>query len=303
MSDTNEIKPSDTKIQNKNISNEISKEVDAHIWKWITRFVFLGAILGGILGFFGVKEVDRYIRRHIEKSIDKSIDKTVKEEYDRTVREQRIFILNWQLEVFKKEADETGNYNLVLEKIKPNIEKTVKTEDEELIIGYIDTLISFYFQAGQYKEIFSIVKEYEKDFSFSPTGWATVAIANMDLYELYGSKEYKKASIKAADNALEQLPGYGSAQAVKLLIYIIDYDKEKSDAEKEEEQKTILRTLEEVNSGSVPVTSYETIDYIKRAGEGFSQYVDKLFEVFPAQMKKMEERYNKYYNEYLNIKN
>lgn len=268
------------------VSKEVTKQIKGLINTWgKTGSIIIGFIVT-LIGFLGFKGGGYYIREYVKDTIQK--------EYSKIGQKQNRFILNSQLEEIRKQdpADKENNevHKLFLEKIKQKIDDVIATEDQALITEYLDYLIRLNFWLRDYKEITSIVKKYGKDYPLSSLTWANVAIANMDLYELYGAKEYENASIETCEKALDATPGYGVAQAVKLIIGIIDYDKAKSQEEKDIQQKTIMKILREVNSGSLTTTSYETFEYFDRVGERFKKYVDRLFKIFPEEMK---ERYSK----------
>ncbi|MFQ5712757.1 MAG: hypothetical protein ACE5GU_01865 [Candidatus Scalinduaceae bacterium] len=284
------------KIENKNdIEYKVSKEVTKQIKEVINTWGKIGSIIVGfiiaLIGFFGFKGVGYYVREYVEKTVEK--------EYENIGREQKIFILNYNLEELKKQVNDLKiTKELAIEKINQKIDDVKGTDDDDLMIEYLDYFIYLNFGLPDYQEkIASIVKKYGKDYSLSATSWTNSAISNMDLYELYGAKEYKVASLESCEKALQKLPGYGTAQAVKLLIGIIDYDKVENKEEKEKQQKATLQILKEINSGSLSILSYETFQYLEIVGEAFKKYVDRLFEIFPAQMDEMKQRYMKYKQE------
>ena len=284
---------------NEDIKNTVSIEAKKQIKEIINTWGKIGSIIGSIIvaliGFFGYKGLGYYVREYVEKTVEKK--------YEEISREQKTFILNYDLGELKKQvAGKKMTEELAIEKINQKISVIEKTENDELLIEYLDYLIYLNFILRKYKEIASIVKKYGKDYSLSFTSWANSAISNMDLYRLYGAKEYKVSSLELCENALQKLPGYGTAQAVKLLIGIIDYDKVENKEEKEKQQKAIMQILKEVNSGTSPLTSYETFEYLERAGKDFKKYVDSLFEIFPDQMSEMKQRYMKFQQETQELK-
>lgn len=261
------------------VSKEVTKQIREVISTWWKIGSIMLFIISGLISYFGFKGVGYYVREYVEK--------TVQKEYEKIGREQKIFILSYELGEIKRQVQ----YEIALEKIKQKLDDVEATGENALIIEYLDYLIYLNFMLRNDKEISSIVTKYGKDYSLSPPSWGNSAISNMELYELYGAKGYKEASLEGCKKALQKLPGYGTAQAVKLIIGMIDYDKEEVKEEKEKQQEAIMQILKEVNSGTLPTTSYETFEYLKRVGERLKKYVDRLFEIFPEQMKGMEERW------------
>ena len=169
-------------------------------------------------------------------------------------------------------------------------EQAQEIEDEALIVKFLDYLIYLNSRVLDREETTSLVKKYAKDFMLPTTSWGNIAIANMELYEQIGAKKYKEDSIKACEHALDQSPGYGTAQAVKLIICAIDYERGKQAKEKESSKMQIVEILKEVNSGSFPISSDETCKYLHSMGGTYKKYVDSLLEIASEQMKEMEER-------------
>ena len=265
------------------LADKTNEAIDQKIWEWVSRFAFIITVLFGILGFFGIKGVGLYIRQYIEKTVD--------EAYNKAGNEQRVFMLRSQLNEIKRDLDSKKDYKESVRKTNNLFEKIEETGDEHLIVDCLDNLIYSYFHTRQHKELSQLVKEYEDDYAFTHTSWANIAIANMDLYEQNGSPGYRKAAIKAADKAIEKLPDYGTPRSVKLLVYMIEHDRTSNDNKKEKIKQLIRDLLEEVNSGSYALTSYETYEYYGRVGTVFQAFVKRLKEEFPEGMKLMEDRY------------
>jgi len=174
------------------------------------------------------------------------------------------------------------------------LKKAIELKDKRLVNDYLDELFRLTFLSTNYEELDKLRVQYEKDYEFKETTWTNIAIGDMFLYEENNSQIYKERALRAYKNALEGAPDYGTAHAVRLIIYMIDYERELDQENKEKEKEEALKLLNIINSGSRFTTSYETFDYFKRTPVTFtiSKHIDMLYVNFPEQMKNMEGRYN-----------
>ena len=92
------------------------------------------------------------------------------------------------------------------------------------------------------------------------------------------------------DKSLLATPGYGEALGLKLVTYMIEYERSKTENEKLEIKDTTLNLISEINI-SFAVSADETIDRLvrDRNSEIYKKYVDTLYNLFPAEMEKMHE--------------
>ncbi|MFI5218356.1 MAG: hypothetical protein ACHQNT_02625 [Bacteroidia bacterium] len=270
------------KLPYENIQDESLKKIDDRIWELFVRIGFGITILIGILGFFGIKEGQKYVQKYI--------DDRVKDAYENVSNEQRIFILRYRMKEVMKGA--------IIEKklldLSALFKDALKTQNEELKGEFLDNLIRVYFDKRNYENITKLVREHAKEPStLSYLSWANFAIANMNDYYSFGAKKNKELAFEGCKNALDMLPAYGTAYAVKLVVLMIDLEKTKNEKDKEKIKKEISEILDEVNSGSIETSSYETYIYLSLHLGSLTKYFDLLVKYFPEQMQNLKLRYDK----------
>ena len=239
----------------------------------------------------------------------KEIEKSEAMKLINTINSGRVLVTSYETYNYLldlKQGDVFGGYINKLFKIFPEpmelmakrykLEDAIKKGDKTLINKTLAALFRWKFLAGKYEELDKLRVQYEKDFDFFPETWANIAIADMNLYEESNAPIYKQRAISAYEKSLEALPDYGVPHAVRLMIHMIDYEREKDPKTKEIEKSEAMKLINTINSGRVLVTSYETYNYLLdlKQGDVFGGYINKLFKIFPEPMELMAKRYNEY---------
>ena len=131
-----------------------------------------------------------------------------------------------------------------------NIVIPVKTR-----IKMIDTLVRCYYstqnlgpEVNKYKKMIEIVNKYEKEYDLFPETFVNAAIALSNQYEYYGVKSDRDACLEACDKSIVRLQDYGTAYAVKLEVYAMDFKKAFNEAEKEDAKTNIKRVFTSINN-------------------------------------------------------
>ncbi|MBS4065382.1 MAG: hypothetical protein KGZ74_12520 [Chitinophagaceae bacterium] len=131
-----------------------------------------------------------------------------------------------------------------------NIVIPVKTR-----IKMIDTLVRCYYstqnlspEINKYKKMIEIVNRYEKEYDLFPETFVNAAIALSNQYEYYGVKSDRDACLEACDKSIVRLQDYGTAYAVKLEVYAMDYKKAFNESEKEEAKMNLKRVFASINN-------------------------------------------------------
>ena len=177
-----------------------------------------------------------------------AVDKAVKEETERQLATVRKDIETAQMTVLKTElnslrADVKSNslgYDAALIKLDPLLRRSMQLGDQELVTDFLASLFRWNFNQGSYESMDKMRVEYETEYNFKPSTWANIAIADMFLYEEFYSPIYKQRAIDAYTQALIVSPDYGTPQAVRLIIHMIDVERE-SIGELKEKEKSHLR--------------------------------------------------------------
>jgi len=187
-------------------------------------------------------------------------------------------------------------YQEGINNLDPLLPKAKDLKDKALVEDILDHLFRWKFLSNVWEELDKLRETHEKDYEFRAESWANIAIADMFLYEENNSSIYKKRAIDAYRKALEKLPDYGLPHAVRLIIHIIDYERQSDQKIKEEEKNNAKKLLESITIGSRFLTSYEAYDYLNRNRMDplLGKYIDIIFGNFPELMDRLRERYEKY---------
>jgi len=184
-----------------------------------------------------------------------------------------------------------------LDKLEPLLRRAIKINDRDLINEFLDELFRWTFVSGNYEKLDELRTTYEINYKFKATTWANIAIGDMSLYDEGNAPIYKERAIGAYKKALEESPNYGLPHAVRLIIHMIDYERQKDQNIKEREKSEALNLINMINSGRIPSTAFETYDYIDRninIVDSIGKYIGMLFESFPNEMEVMHKRSEEY---------
>jgi len=205
--------------------------------------------------------------------------------------------IKYEFEILNKEVgDGSKTYEEGLNEINSLIERAIEFDNKKLISQLLDKMFLWNYKTLDYESMDKLAFKYETEYKFSYASWATIAIADIMLYEETNADNYKKRALSAISKSLEILPDYGTAYAAELLLNTLDYDRENNLNKKEGKKSKIINLVNSINAGRKNITSYETYAWLLKVEQVV--YLKKYFEMlnflFPEGMKKMETRYWKY---------
>lgn len=233
----------------------------------------------------------------IEKSIDEKTLVAAKKETDLQVRILRNEIefaekvlLRSELNALRSEvkAKRTSRKDALIQ-LQDLLQKVLTLDDKKLASEFLDELFRWTFDTNAWEKLDELRLTYQDNFEFKASTWANIAIADMFLYEESFAPVYRERAISAYEKALNREPTYGIPHAVRLILHMIDYEREKDPNVKESEKKEAQKLINLVCSGSRSVTPLETYDYLKRNASNYliGGHINMLFETFPVEMKQM----------------
>ncbi len=274
-------------IVERSVRQDVRRELYTLMSKWGSVF----SILLALIGYFGV-----------EKYVNWKVDQVTINKYKEITEEQTRFMkrvaLQFQLKEIKNNTDK-GNYKL--EEAKTLVHEAMETEDKGLLKECLDELFGITLLLGKYEFMEELRREHENESElFKPRTFANIAIANMYLYGESKNESSKTIALGACQKALEKVPSYGEPQAVKLVIYMIDYNKQKDNSAKLELKENALQLLEDIvtdiKTSTQKRTVYETYTALVRHESNtiLNDYVSMLFLHYPQQMQEMEDIYLAY---------
>ena len=160
-------------------------------------------------------------------------------------------------------------------------------KNKEFLQEQLDQIINDLYSANQFDSIQDLRAKFENYFEFSPWSWANIAIANMSLYRWDNMPEHREYCLQACDQSTKRLPNYGTARAVILIVHMIDASRNK-----QIDHDGVKKLIIQINSGDDTLVSSETYNYLMSCQElqGWKQYIDLLFELYPTEMAVMKNR-------------
>ncbi len=286
------------------ITTDVEKQLNritSEVFKWLS--VVISSVLA-ILAFFGIRELNRSINEKINNTVKEKVNKdyeeikdvqaNFRENIDSTIKDVRhkveieqgsamnALALKIDLdEALQNVSRDAQNYALRLNNFRQKL-ANLQMADDEVKKNLLEKVFLYIYQSGKDSDMNVLRDEYQEKFQFNYITWANIAIANMNLYELYNTEVNRKYAFEACEKALELLSGYGTAYAVKLIFYAIDIDR-KSPLDKEE----VLKVFREINLGSDQTPARETVNYLSKLTGRWLKYVDVLNAGFPNEMKTM----------------
>ena len=275
--------------QGQGVRQDVRRELYVIISKWGSIF----SILLALIGYFG-----------IEKYVNWKIDQVTVNKYKEITEEQTLFMKRVALQFQLKEIqNKTDKKKYEFEDAKTLVKEAKETGDKELIKDCLDELFRITFLLGKYESMENLRKEYEDENElFKPRTWANIAIANMYLYGESKNEPSRQVALNACRESLKQFPSYGEPQAVKLIIAMIDNSRATTGTSRSAIQSSALQLVtdivEDVNSKTQQATAYETYNRLVKYQNNavLKKYINMLFELYPEQMRAMEDIYYEYSN-------
>ena len=208
--------------------------------------------------------------------------------------------IEFEFETLNKEVESGAKtYKKGLKEINVLIYRAIEIKNKELVSQLLDKMFHWNYISLDYESMDKLAFQYETEYEFSYSSWATIAIADIMLFEETNMDNYKKRARAAISKSLEILPDYGTAFAAELLLFTLEYDREDNLKKKEEKKNNILSLINKLNGGRKNRTSYETYDWLLKVEkvDYLQKYFNMLSSLFPEGMAEMETRYSKYRDE------
>lgn len=154
----------------------------------------------------------------------------------------------------------------------------------------IDTLVNCYYYSNElpagenrYKRMIEIVNKYESEVDLLPETYVNAAIALTYQYDYYGVKSDRESALYSCEKSISRLQDYGTAYAVKLEVFAMDYKKAFDETEKNEALKNIQKTFKSIENNQSPHICKEIIERFKVDNEVpyLQPYISLLESLFP----------------------
>ena len=308
-----------TRIPNKDfdriLTYEVNNAVNDKLTFWLTITGAVVAIISG-LGLYSAKKfVTDSIRLAIEEKMGsvqkelfdvnseqiKEIRAELQKDLDRVNGEIKVmnqagistqkFIYGEELEKIKGEVDRNAPRDQVYGRLKTLLNEIERIGYKDILPNVVDELIAVCYSLRKYQELEDLIELYGfKDPELLGNSYFTASLVGLNNYNLYSSAPGRNAALKFLDKTLEVTPGYGTAQAVKLEIFMMDFERAASEPEKQKAKEDARRVLTEINTSIFsPQETIARLDGDKKI-KSFVKFVNLLYELFPKEMVVMEEK-------------
>ena len=289
------------RIPNKDFENIISSKavniIDAKLENKLGNIELLvgfsATIILAIIGFAfnqALTNVRSKIQIDVMEELTEKLNKKLKDVEESFVAEkEQVF----HLTEFKALKENNTNYmdktfsEMQSQKLEELLDKVIKTSDRfTLIPQIVDELVYIYYLNFKTNDIDRLLTEHESDYTFKGPTWVNGALAYTHDYLSYGENFSREQCLRYIEKALIVVPGYGEALALKLYIFMKDYDQAISEEEKakaldacKSQQKNIIN--------SPGFSAKETLRRIDKDRKIWGKYIDELEQAFPEKMKEM----------------
>lgn len=196
---------------------------------------------------------------------------------------------------------EKGNGQLsdeMLEDFQKRLDNVLeKAPDESGDAEIFERAILFLFRGRNFDLINQLSDGKKTSIRIKPVTWITIAVANLDLYELLKDTTYKEKMLVNCDEALKLIGDYGEALMHKIFLYSIDLLNFQDNKEIEKKSRAEIEKLFEFIAKQDVITSYEAIRAYDRNNKEdiyLFKYLQNLHKKFNGELKEVRHRSEKY---------
>lgn len=165
-------------------------------------------------------------------------------------------------------------------------------------IKLIDTLMRCYYNTPaknveeKYKNMIQLLRKYETDYELLPETYANAAIALTSSYQQSGVKSVRDSCIDCCDKSISRLKDYGEPYAIKLEVFIMDYEKAYDEKEKNEAVENIKRTFNAIKNNTSRILCLQIISRISRDNNvaALKSYMASLEKMFVDDLTSIRQR-------------
>ncbi len=207
------------------------------------------------------------------------------------------YLINIEFEDLQKQIKaEKYTYNLTLERLTNLLQNAEDKHKDKLIPQIVNLLTYIFYDYKKYNEVTELIDKYEGKVKLLSTSYINAALTAISDYHNFNSISQRDKAIDYLNKSLELTRGFGQAQALKLEIFMMDYLRSDQDSQKNEALNDAKIVLNEILKSESNAPSYETIGRLKTdtAIDSYKLLVDKLYELFPEELKMMHEKSGEY---------
>jgi hypothetical protein len=192
---------------------------------------------------------------------------------------------NYRAEIIKANLEELLNNSSAA------ISKTVKMDLADALMKYHYYSI----HSDKYTQIKDVIARFDKEnIKLKAETYATAALCFLNSYEYYGRKSDRDACLESCERSVDVLRDYGTAYAVKMETFMVDYEKATTENEKAVALVDINKVFKEIENNK---SDYLCKEFLTRLdidkGAFLKPYIDKLEYEFANEISRIAERANR----------
>jgi len=301
LSENNYVRVPEKDLDDK-LTNMIANEVNDTVTSWL----IISSIILGAFGGVAIYATRKYINDKMREEFKVSIDDTLKEKLSVFSKElelikshnlvsRRSFYETELTRIKKEVADNTKNkirQEVPYEKLVALIDGLEEIKYFDLIPAAIDEMVRLCYTLAKDEELDKYVSKYSEHNLTAPT-YLNAALVPFYKYVISGTVGIRKKLMDYLEKSLNKIHDYGDAKGLKLITYMIDYDRATLEKQKRKLKEMALSLTNEINSSTI--SPLETIRRLRthEKTESLRKYIVQLYELLPDEMQKMEEKANK----------
>ncbi|MFD1614908.1 hypothetical protein [Gelatiniphilus marinus] len=207
------------------------------------------------------------------------------------------YLINIEFESLQKMLRERKyDYATTLKRLTTLLKDVEDKKREDLLPDIVDLLTLIYYDYKNYNEVTDLINKYEGKIKFKSSSYVNAALTGLYDYHNFNSLMQRAQALIYLDKSLELIQGYGSALALKLEIFMMDYIRAEDDEQKDKAIKDAKTVFDKILKSESGAPSYETINRLNRDSTilSYKKYFDKLNELFPEELKLMQQKAKDY---------
>jgi len=247
-------------------------------------------------------DIEKKFNEKLEVEFKSNIDniKSVQNQLQQSkvqIEKAEDYLINIEFEDLQKQVKaEKYTYDLTLERLTNLLQNAEDKNKDNLIPQIVNLLTYIFYDYKKYNEVTELIDRYEGKVKLISTSYINAALTAISDYHNFNSISQRDKAIDYLNKSLELTRGFGQAQALKLEIFMMDYHRSDQDTQKDDALNDAKIVLNEILKSESNAPSYETIGRLKTdtAIQSYKLLVDKLYELFPEELKMMHEKSSEY---------
>lgn len=284
-----------TRIPNKDFETIIDNKIERSVQETVRWWLFIIGVIISVLSFLVTKFAINQLQNIVDEKVkllrneNEEKIKNISAHYFSSVIDS---LIDFKIETITKK-DSLVDESSVDDLMTYLKDESLHVSNKKKVI-LIDTIMLCYYLNNydqRLLKMINLIREYEDKYTLNVTTYANAAIAFNDMYERYGTKDYLNSAIENCNKCIRITPYYGVAFAQKIEAYIMAISKSFDEPERKTYETELLKVFKDIENNSSPYLCSEIVNRFEGDKTTYlAQYLEKLYQDYPEQMKKITER-------------